>query len=364
MIQFFGQFGNYHSFAYVSREYCKALRSYGLPFMVWGTDKAIGYHYIDAPWANGLSEEVPVAVCVDYPPPADRFLKGYDKKVLITVCESDRIPKNWVQSCNNKDLVIVPSVFCARAFLESGVKAPILIVRHGISPAFLEHGIRKSKGDDWTRLLHIAGTTTFHKRKGTGILLHAFSRVLEDFPRTVLHLRTPQRPGLLDLLSKFNLERHVIIDNDILGLDPRLMAGYLCNFDAVLQPSRGEGFGITPLEARCLGIPVMLTDATGHTEHIAPECDVIVNTGPPERLDTQGNSVGRCPTIELESVESALRELLGDLNLYTVKTRQWAQDNREKWIWGNKLLPGVKQIRRLWRDASGPMKLGSTAGIG
>jgi len=81
-------------------------------------------------------------------------------------------------------------------------------------------------------------------------------------------------------------------------------------------------------------------------------------------LDTQGNSVGRCPTIELESVESALRELLGDLNLYTVKTRQWAQDNREKWIWGNKLLPGVKQIRRLWRDASGPMKLGSTAGIG
>jgi glycosyltransferase involved in cell wall biosynthesis len=363
MIQVFGQFGNYHSFAYVAREYCRALRAHGVPFMIWATDKATSPQYLDAPWANGMSDDLPTALCVDYPTPGEQHLRGYGQKILVTVCESDRIPKDWVLACNQMDLIIVPSRFCAQAFFESGVTVPISIVPHGISPVFLEQWFpHQSRAT--INLLHVSGTTTFHKRKGTGILLHAFSRILKDFPSIKLTLKTPKRSGLLELIRYFNLGDFVSIDDDPLGLGPREMTRYLSKFDAVVQPSRGEGWGLVPLEARCLGIPVALTNVTGHADHFSKDCDILIETGPPERLETQGNSIGKCPTLSLENLESALRDLVGNLGLHTYRTQAWAMENREKWLWINVLSPGVRAIRRVWKNASGPSRLGSTAGLG
>ena len=53
------------------------------------------------------------------------------------------------------------------------------------------------------------------------------------------------------------------------GLDVGDMASYLGGFDLVCQPSRAEGFGLVPLEARACGVPVAATLCTGHADHMA-----------------------------------------------------------------------------------------------
>lgn len=360
MIQFYGQVGNYLSIANVARAYAKELRHNNLPFALWATDPGNKpFSPLDAPYATGLDPDAPLGITVGYPEQGLMWLKDHKKKILVTVCESSRIPRDWVQICNALDLIIVPSKFCHQAFLESGVKKPILVARHGID------GIYTS----WTRgqpisnefkynLVHISGSVTFHRRKSTAPLLRAFDEISAKY-NACLHLRVNETQGLREFISRLKHPDRIRIHNAGNGLTPRDMAWFLLQSDAVIQPSRGEGFGICPLEARCLGVPNVLTNCTGHLEHFVPSCDVQVPHGPPEVLETIGNSLGSCPTVTEEGIKGGLVQLLENLNSYKQKTQAWAKEHAHEWLWSTTLKPAMKAIRSLHNETKGPMRLNS-----
>ncbi|MBK9271213.1 MAG: glycosyltransferase family 4 protein [Saprospiraceae bacterium] len=68
---------------------------------------------------------------------------------------------------------------------------------------------------------------------------------------------------LKELIGKLRLERQVILTGTISDADKYW---YLCNMDALLFPSKAEGFGIPVIEAMCCGKPVVLSSSTALPE--------------------------------------------------------------------------------------------------
>jgi len=52
--------------------------------------------------------------------------------IAYTMFETDRIPHEWVESCNQLDGVIVPSNWCRQVFESSGVRVPLWVAPPGI----------------------------------------------------------------------------------------------------------------------------------------------------------------------------------------------------------------------------------------
>lgn len=56
------------------------------------------------------------------------------RAAVSTAWETDRLPRGWADELNRADLVLVPSGFNRRVFVESGVRVPVEVVPHGARP--------------------------------------------------------------------------------------------------------------------------------------------------------------------------------------------------------------------------------------
>jgi len=307
--------------------------------------------YIDAPYHIAMNSHAKVGLAINYPPQSIGWLKGHDVRVLVTVCESNRIPGDWLEACQKASLIVVPSEFCRKVFAEAGFKTPIMVVRHGVDdhfPLFWEeksdtmtggHGCR---GKPPFRLLHVSGARTFPQRKGTPQLLLAFRKISRRYP-VHLYLKMDPTDELKRALIDLGLRGVSILPQA--SIPTHQIRAFLRSFDAVVQPSRGEGMGIIPLESRCSGVPAVLTNATGHTEHFVHGVDVEVHTGHPRPLKAQGNEIGQAPYVSVEAVEEALEVLLEDLPGHRRRTEEWARVNTANWTWRKVLEPLVRELR-------------------
>ena len=351
-VQIYGHFSNYLSFANVSRQVAIAVKRRGLNFLVHeiGTSNAT---YEGSPFPVGLSSQATVGICLAYPPVGIGWLQEHEYKVLMTVCEADTVPQDWAAACNEVQLVVVPSEFCKAAFERSGVRAPILVVPHGIDERIWSAETRPR--DLPTRILHISGAASFPQRKGTPQLLSAWREIEKQNHEAELHVKFP----MLDVeryaavIKHLNCKRLFFFDQlNLLKDEPEAHYSYshtrmhdlLLSSAAVVQPSRGEGFGLLPLEARCAGVPAVLTTTTGHAQHFADGVDIPITTGPMAAMATQGNAAGKCPTLTAEAVFDGLTAFLKDIPGHTARTQKWAAENKQKWYWSTVLKPLIAAI--------------------
>ena len=113
----------------------------------------------------------------------------------------------------------------------------------------------------------------------------------------------------------------------------------LQEYDAVICPSRAEGFGIIPLEAATHGIPVIATDGTGHTEHIYASCHEDL------RLSCQETGPcppgpGHAPIIDEVELRQKLCLLAKKYDYYRGKALEKAEAVRAYWNWNAVLTRG------------------------
>jgi glycosyltransferase involved in cell wall biosynthesis len=358
-IQIYGQFDNFWSNANVSRGLACGLAENGVEVCI--TDTSDGSPF-EARTYQGLWKEIVVkqrpdpsipALFVGYPPQAMRWLEPHKKRIGAFIAESSLLPESWGVTANYCDIVAVPSMWVFRAYRKAGVPVEkLLVVQHGIDPVFSVPPPSRVVKVEHLHFLHIAGARDFLVRKGTPQLISAFTKLFGEggqlaHKKATLTIRTPPSPPLYRLIGASGAPHLFLVDAHEGALPPEKMYSYyLGSWAALVQPSRAEAFGICPVEARALGIPVILTEASGHREHFTDSADTRVYTPAGEELiAVQGIPSGLAPAVSEYAIEEALVRFCANVPSATRKAAVLVGDvYTERWSWKCVTAPLAKAL--------------------
>jgi glycosyltransferase involved in cell wall biosynthesis len=112
----------------------------------------------------------------------------------------------------------------------------------------------------------------------------------------------------------------------------------------VCQPSRGEGFGLCPLEALACGVPIVATACTGHSEWFTPQLQgaVKVEHGPDAPIDDGPGAMA--PTVEPDAIAAALSAAYTHWDSLNQAAAAAAAHVREHWAWSAQLAPLMREF--------------------
>lgn len=243
---------------------------------------------------------------------------------IVAGCDRVLTPSRWSKTLIDSVVPDVPG--------RSGNGMDVRVVRHGVDTRHFYFKPRERQ--DRVVLRHFCSSPTL-ERKGTSELIRAARQLLySDGDPFVLVVSAP--PEALRRLSGLRSEgtrgRIVVIEDEPKG--PDVMAQTLWETDVLVQPSRAEGFGLTPLEAAACGRPVVTTRVTGHEEWFASverSC-VEVETG-----DLRPCSGGAAPELIETSLVDALDAAIGQAKFLLEEAETVASEVQEDWSWGSVL---------------------------
>jgi len=210
-----------------------------------------------------ISQHYPV-----YPPP----LPG-DLPLALFFWEESLVGAETVATLNARFRgVLAPSRAVAKALIDSGVHVPVRVLPQAPRlDGFAALGRGRRGGEVFT-FLHVSSC---FPRKGVDVLLAAFARafragdgvrlVIKGFPN--IHNDVPEQVAALDRADPDHAEIRLINED-------RPMADLLDLYreaDAMVLPSRGEGFNLPAAEAMAAGVPLIVTGFGGHRDFCGPE---------------------------------------------------------------------------------------------
>lgn len=177
-------------------------------------------------------------------------------RVAFTMFESTKIPEKWISILNSMDAIIVPSSFCAVSFVQCGIVKPIHIVPLGINPLY--QPIARNGDVPFTFLAFLDRG----KRKGYIHAMNAFLLAFGDSldVRLILKSRATERPLRIE---NPNIE---VVQDDMTEEELYALYGQ-CH--ALLNPHKGEGFGLIPREFAASGGIALSTNWSGTADRIA-----------------------------------------------------------------------------------------------
>lgn len=172
--------------------------------------------------------------------------------MVLTMWETMRLPEQFRENLHEFDTVIVPSAQNVELF--SQYHDNVKYVPLGIDPVRWAYRPRQEPATRFNFLIGGSG-----QRKGTDIAVKAFRKAFpegswpQDMPVPYLVMKG-FRP------EDFYGDRIERVTGRLSGEEEADLYG---TAHCYLQPSRGEGFGLQPLQAIAQGIPTILTDAHG-----------------------------------------------------------------------------------------------------
>lgn len=181
-------------------------------------------------------------------------------KIIYTMFESDKIPEDWIDYLHAADLVIVPSKWCQKIFKESGVDT--IVIPLGYNDKVFKY-YKRPKRKTFTFLHYDA----FNVRKGHFEVMEAFDRAFRPEEPVRLLLKTTREVVSVPI----NKTAYPNVDVIYGRVDEKELAQICHQADAFVFPSRGEGFGATPLEAMATGLPTIVPNAHGISEYFDPK---------------------------------------------------------------------------------------------
>jgi glycosyltransferase involved in cell wall biosynthesis len=179
-------------------------------------------------------------------------------RIIYTMFESTKIPDDWVEFLKAADKVIVPSKWCKEVFAKSGIKAEVVPL--GYDNTVYRYIHRERKETDTFTFLHY---NAFNARKGFLELFKAWNKAFDKTEPVKLILKTTQSYSPLPITPAEYPNIEIIHGQ----LEPKDMQSLMAKADAFVFPSRGEGFGLTPLEAMATGLPTIVPNAHGISEY-------------------------------------------------------------------------------------------------
>jgi glycosyltransferase involved in cell wall biosynthesis len=343
------------SFAQVANGVAKALRAHG-SFAGWYPTDTTSDEELFA------GSGAPIALCVGSPLASITAAKRYGKHKsiwLLLAPNSSGIPvtlRNFIRSEELAGLV-APSAWAKTVLekeLRNGRLLPVVCAPHGIDaetfcPKAETWCSRKLAPGERFQVLHV--TSSSGERKGTRELLAAWKicrerRALGERARLAISANPLHVNEIAEAASGYGLSGDDVRVVPGFGFSAAQMAEVYRHASVVCQPSRGEGFGMVPLEARACGTPVVMTTCTGHSEHVpfhpAEHGIVVVPTGPDAPID---DFVGAtAPSLDPEWVAAALTASFEHWpELYASAMRQ-AKTVLAEWSWERVMRSGIDEM--------------------
>jgi glycosyltransferase involved in cell wall biosynthesis len=342
--QIYGCRGNEGSWSRVTLGLVEGLRQNDHEAHLFATDD-VG-HDLDQPLPSGY--DAPVGIFVGDPGHATmlRTQGNHAERWLMLAPNSTWLPKDAMAELERTQAItgyLTPSPW-GKDIIGDYTSLPVRVWMHGVAACTYDaaraaayhscanrSGRLKRPSDSW-RCLHLSSTQ--QDRKSTHALVQAFIYAVEADPsgwsllpqgvaknaRLTVVVDGPlgDIEALVDRTASTTRGRKCIEVASRIDVNPYWMASYMSGFDCVVQPSRAEGFGMVPLEARAAGVPVIMTTGTGHDAHV-PRHDevqsfaggyvtgdgvVVIRTGHYALIDDGPGA--QAPKVDFEALSAAL----------------------------------------------------------
>jgi glycosyltransferase involved in cell wall biosynthesis len=188
----------------------------------------------------------------------------YKRQVISTVWETTMVPYGWVDVINSGIGFITASNWCKEVFRNNGVDVPIHVVPHGVDVEkfpLLER--------DWEseRFYFLWQGMHPYDRKGLQYVRQAFAEL--DLKNAWLVEKWYPMVSSEWGPHSYPSERRIEIGR-FMQREEYLNLLQQCHVS--VNPFRGEGFGLMPLETACTGMMTIATNWSGPVDYLNPEC--------------------------------------------------------------------------------------------
>lgn len=317
---------------------------------------------INGKMENGLVEEVmkksgpgpsdskfDISFQVQLPDEWDPSLASINVGVSAVVETSSCNPK-WVESVNKMSAVIIPSEFSKRCLLNSGnIQVPIYVVPEAFideieDDSLLPLPFNVDTAFNFLILGQVTGDNQANDRKNLFNTLKWICEVFHDDPDVGIILKTNQGRGTkIDRMLSRKLVESVISQTrqgpypKIHFLHGNMSAKEVASLyrrddiKCLVSLTRGEGFGLPMLEAAASGVPVMITNWSGHLDFlnlgkfIPIDFKIIPIDG--SRVD---NRIFMPGTMWADPIEADFKDKILKFRKKPHLPKQWAESLKEK----------------------------------
>ena len=243
----------FSGFGSVSMNAVKNLANNGID-VYFGGEQFDQKSYPDKEFEKYKKSTDPDCVVIQYRQPGQFRRKMAEKIFGYTPWETTKIPPSWVPRMNEMDAMFTTCEQNKQAFIDSGVDVPIYIYHHGIDPLTYPFIERK---DDPCFIFGTMGRLSI--RKGTDMLIKAFKEEFKTESDMALILKSSD--AFIPFGKLIDNDPRIIIIGEVYSYQQQL--DLLGKIDCFVFPSRGEGFGLPPLEAMAAGAACIMTNWSG-----------------------------------------------------------------------------------------------------
>lgn len=195
-------------------------------------------------------------ICLNYHLPNTLQYSNSPKNIIFSMFETTKYPEFWGEWWARADKRIVPSKFCSEV-LQAQFGLDSVIAPLGYEPQKFYLLDRERTDQSPFTFLHF---DAFKYRKGWDIVLNAFDEEFGADEDVRLIFKTT-----VDKTMNLAEYKKVEVIKGIYSLDD--LRELMQRSDCFVFPSRGEGFGLTPLECMATGMPIIVPNHTGMREY-------------------------------------------------------------------------------------------------
>lgn len=284
----------------------------------------------------------------------------HQKKFLLLAPNSEGIDRALVRQLKDKvklpngekvptlDGFLAPSKWAVGVLQKCFPEHLAIYCPHGVMPHFrMDRSLREQALQELRagsfKALHV--TSSRLSRKGTDELLRAWSWFVEE----------EQPTARLDILvnpeywQEFQGKAESVKGVNVYPGQNFSASEYvqlLHQYNAVIQPSRAEGFGLVPLEARACGVPAVATCNTGHLDHHSGPGTVRVEDSQCLLGDSDDYLGAMALIVSAEEILDSLKEVVSNAERLHHEAVEAADEIVKNWSWVELTRPALERMKQ------------------
>jgi glycosyltransferase involved in cell wall biosynthesis len=263
-------FGPSDGYGQSSEQICLGLERAGANVKLVGITQKIGHLNAEAIWdrsQNAAANGAPPGEAIVFygQPPGWMKQHGPRKAFGFSMFEATDIPDSWKPGLYSVDEIWVPSEFCHELFGRYAPPGrPVTVIPLGVDTNVFKP--RKRTRGQKLRFVHDS-TYASELRKGAALAIDSFIKAFPNRDDVELVVRSTFVHQLEKRDERVSFRTGHLTSNQL--------AAFFSEADCLIYPSRGEGFGLIPMEAMATGCPAIYPASTGMLDY----CDLGLPVG-------------------------------------------------------------------------------------